>query len=61
MQSSILALVAVQFVRSSIEEGTPVPCILADAQLGLMDAWIRLLCHALPAVLMLRDKPKPLT
>ena len=59
-RGSILTRLAVQLVDSSVEKRAPVPCILADAQLGPLDARVGLLRHDLPGIPMVRDKPKPL-
>jgi hypothetical protein len=44
---SIFARLTIELVDASVEKRTPLPCILADAQLSSMDARIALLGHGL--------------
>ena len=45
IESPILTLLTVQLVDSCIEEGTPVPHIFADSELGSLNAWVALFLH----------------
>ena len=58
VETPIPAFLTVQLVCLCVEESAPVPDIAADAELSLLDAWVRLLGHDLLGMLTVQDKAR---